>query len=279
MSLCPRRALRRPNPRSANPWGIEALPGYAGLYFDQPAGGVLDIALTSSAASLPDVTALLPLGTIVRFRQVSYTWADLVRVQHNVESAMTSRLALDDAAIRQVWSDPISNRVKVGVDQMGAEDRAGRKARRLSPGSTSLPLPLAPGRSSPPSVLSDHWEERVDVLRATGRCDPVVSRGAYPPQTYPDRLEPVVRDFVTGEWPPDWMPHFFTSSSGTRPVSSPLAESRIQTPHNMRDIDDHLWRSCRAIARARGPIARSPATDAITPTQRAHQTALAGDDA
>lgn len=131
---------------------IEALPGYAGLYFDQPAGGVLDIALTSSAASLPDVTALLPLGTIVRFRQVSYTWADLVRVQHNVESAMTSRLALDDAAIRQVWSDPISNRVKVGVDQMGAE-LAARLAAHFGPETSVVPAD-APSPTSCTSRLN-----------------------------------------------------------------------------------------------------------------------------
>lgn len=71
-------------------------------------------------------------------------------------------------------------------------------------------------------VLSDHWFERVRDLEVRGGRAPVVSHGAYPPQTYPERLEPRVRDFVFGEWAPDWMPHFFTAMAFAAPAARPF---------------------------------------------------------
>jgi TniQ len=71
-------------------------------------------------------------------------------------------------------------------------------------------------------VLSHHWFDRVRALEARGRCAPVVSEGAYPQQTYPERLEPRVQDFILGEWSPDWMPHFFGWKPSVVPQARPF---------------------------------------------------------
>jgi len=120
---------------------IEGMPGYAGLSFDQPAGGVLDIAVTSSDISLTNVMPLLPPGTDVRVRQVQYAWGDLTRVQRDVEASMHSRLTSDEASIRQVWSNPLTNRVEVGIYPFDA-DVAGRLVARFGPETSVVPADL-----------------------------------------------------------------------------------------------------------------------------------------
>ena len=72
-------------------------------------------------------------------------------------------------------------------------------------------------------ALSDHWQDRVWGVLLERSCGPVVSRDAYPQQTYLGRLESAVRDFVLGEWSPDWMPHFFSSLPIRPPAASPFA--------------------------------------------------------
>lgn len=71
-------------------------------------------------------------------------------------------------------------------------------------------------------ALSDHWRKRVEPRTWDEQFGPVVPSGSYPYKSYPEKLEPSARDFVLGEWSPDWMPGFFESNEIGAPAASPF---------------------------------------------------------
>jgi hypothetical protein len=117
-------------------WDLEALitelesePRFAGIWIDQAAGGVIEIALTASDASVIQlVEANAPEGASLRIRtDAAYSWSYLQELKERI-GADVRELKSVALNIRKVYADPITNRVVVGVDQVG--DRAETRLRQ-----------------------------------------------------------------------------------------------------------------------------------------------------
>lgn len=83
---------------------LEKQPSYAGIYFDQAAGGVIDIATTDDPARMADLAKLAPVGAEVRIRMVQYTTHELEALQASVTSDW------------QAWRDSGVNLASIGID-------------------------------------------------------------------------------------------------------------------------------------------------------------------
>jgi hypothetical protein len=106
--------------------------GFAGLFIDQAAGGVVDMAFVGEVPLPPDWTGRhLPPGTEVRFRTADYSYAELRELQDLVTNDWL-RLEADGLPMVSVGVDPRTNRVLVGVDA-SAIDAAPAFARAYGP--------------------------------------------------------------------------------------------------------------------------------------------------
>ena len=84
---------------------------FGGLYIDQHAGGIVDIALTRDldATSMDALVATAPSGARLRFRQVAHSWAELQGLQAAIGKFL-------GAGVTYVSSDVVNNTVEVSVD-------------------------------------------------------------------------------------------------------------------------------------------------------------------
>jgi hypothetical protein len=90
-------------------------PDYAGMYIDQAAGGIIDIATAGDPASLAPVVAQFgPSGVRYRTHQVPYSRIYLESILNRVESDLQTP-TVDKSQITSVAVDTIGNRVKIGV--------------------------------------------------------------------------------------------------------------------------------------------------------------------
>ena len=94
---------------------LRTIPSFAGLYIDQAAGGVVDIAFTDDPSLHTDVIASQAIGLPSRTRQVTVSEADLVKLNERVAH---DRDALADLGIHanETHPDIRANVVMVGVD-------------------------------------------------------------------------------------------------------------------------------------------------------------------
>jgi hypothetical protein len=90
--------------------------GFAGLFIDQAAGGVVDFAFVGEVPLPSDWTGrYLPPGTEVRFRTADYSYAELRELQDLITKDWL-QLKSDGIPLVSVGVDPRMNRVLVGVD-------------------------------------------------------------------------------------------------------------------------------------------------------------------
>lgn len=88
---------------------------FGGVYIDQRAGGVVDLAVTASGSSAVGVVqSVLPNGTSLRVRAVNYSYADLYALKDRVTTEMGA-LATQGIQVTSVAVDIPDNRVEVGV--------------------------------------------------------------------------------------------------------------------------------------------------------------------
>lgn len=90
-------------------------PSFAGLYIDQAAGGVVDIAFTDDPSFHVDMLASPAIGLPTRTRQVAVSEADLLELNKIVAY---DRAALADLGIQanEVYPDIRTNVVMIGVE-------------------------------------------------------------------------------------------------------------------------------------------------------------------
>jgi hypothetical protein len=101
----------------------EALPSFAGIWFDQRRGGVLIVAFAGEAdRHRPVVESLAPRGSTVEVMDVEYSWAQL---SETLELVTRARVALkrDGLWIREMGIDPAPNRVELKLEEF-SEDAA-----------------------------------------------------------------------------------------------------------------------------------------------------------
>lgn len=96
---------------------------FGGLYVDQVAGGVIDISFVNSANRDAAIQARLPAGSSFRTRVVSHTWAELRTMQARVDS---DRAWQESSGLQVITteSDPVVNRVRVGLSDVNDHTRA-----------------------------------------------------------------------------------------------------------------------------------------------------------
>ena len=108
---------------------VGADPRFGGLFFDQPAGGVVDIAVTRDAAELAArAQAALPSDAEIRTRVIEDPLADLQATQGVITDDWPS---WDDAGVQiaSVGVDVRANRVRVTVADMTRAGQAALEAR------------------------------------------------------------------------------------------------------------------------------------------------------
>ncbi|HEY5477444.1 MAG TPA: hypothetical protein VIK11_12110 [Tepidiformaceae bacterium] len=94
---------------------LEADPTFAGLYIDQAAGGVLDIATTADVSHFAPVLARFASNDVrFRVRRVSYTLAELKSLQARVTSDVASWQG-QGIQISTVGVDVVNNRLAITV--------------------------------------------------------------------------------------------------------------------------------------------------------------------
>lgn len=83
---------------------------FGGIYIDENAGGIVDIALTGDigAASMDTLVGSAPFGAKLRFRQVAHSWSELQVIQAAIGTFL-------GAGITYVSSDVVNNTVEVSV--------------------------------------------------------------------------------------------------------------------------------------------------------------------
>lgn len=94
---------------------LRTIPSFAGLYIDQEAGGVVDIAFAEDPSLHNDAIASHPIGLPSRTRQVAISETDLLRLNERVAH---DREALDSLGIQanEVYPDIRANVVMIGVE-------------------------------------------------------------------------------------------------------------------------------------------------------------------
>lgn len=94
---------------------LRTIPSFAGLYIDQAAGGVVDIAFTDDPSLHADVLASQAVGLPTRTRQVALNEADLLELN---EIVAHDREALAGLGIQanEVHADIRNNVVRIGVE-------------------------------------------------------------------------------------------------------------------------------------------------------------------
>ena len=124
---------------------LEADAGFGGLYIDQAAGGIVDVAATSDrAAAIQSALAnLAPAGARTRVRIVSNSLASLGTLKETISDEMTARTPLG-VNVYLVRVDIPANLVRVGVDRSNYETTVTNLEDRF-PGA-----PLAVEPSDPP---------------------------------------------------------------------------------------------------------------------------------
>ena len=94
---------------------LEADPTFAGLYLDQSAGGVLDIATTADVSHFGPILARFASDDVrFRVRHVSYTLAELQTLQVRVTGDFAS-WQRQGVQIVGVWVDVKNNRLAISV--------------------------------------------------------------------------------------------------------------------------------------------------------------------
>src|ERR1035437_5569417 len=94
---------------------LEADPTFAGIYLDQAAGGVLDIATTADVSHFAPILARFASNDVrFRVRQVSYTLAELKSLQARVTSDVASWQG-QGIQISTVFVDVVNNRLAITV--------------------------------------------------------------------------------------------------------------------------------------------------------------------
>ena len=71
-------------------------------------------------------------------------------------------------------------------------------------------------------ALTRNWNERIDKLRESGRCGPVVPTCAFPQNVYMRDLRPEVAAFVRSEWSADWLPYYLEGCRAAPPSVAPF---------------------------------------------------------
>lgn len=96
---------------------LRKTPSFAGLYIDQAAGGVVDIAFTDDPSLHADMLASQAVGLPTRTRQAALSEADLLKLNDLVAY---DREALADLGIQanEVYPDIRANVVMVGVEPL-----------------------------------------------------------------------------------------------------------------------------------------------------------------
>jgi hypothetical protein len=89
--------------------------GYADLYIDQAAGGIIDVATTGDPGALaPIISRYGPAGARFRTRHVSYSKAFLASLQQKVQSDLLGAPP-QGIQVTSVGVDVVNNRLKIGV--------------------------------------------------------------------------------------------------------------------------------------------------------------------
>lgn len=97
----------------------EKLPGFAGHWIDQPAGGVIRIAFVGGAERhRPALAALVPPGAQLALVDVKYTLADLEGVDARIRSDVDALIA-QGINVGHYYVDVTRNKVVVGVRNPG----------------------------------------------------------------------------------------------------------------------------------------------------------------
>jgi streptogrisin C len=93
---------------------LDAFPDFAGLYFDQRAGGVVDIAIAGDASLPSSVLSLAPSGANVRLRSVQHALRELQSLHEDVADDINNWSA-KGISINAVGVDVPSNSVRIEV--------------------------------------------------------------------------------------------------------------------------------------------------------------------
>ncbi len=95
---------------------------FGGLYIDQGAGGVVDVAMvTSDLTAAKSLVDSLADGSIaVRVRGVAFTEAELERLAAKLTAERSFQVSLGTWA-NEIWPDVRANRVRVGIDPYSGE--------------------------------------------------------------------------------------------------------------------------------------------------------------
>lgn len=96
----------------------KTVPAFGGLYIDQAGGGVVDVAFTDEPAQYAAVMAPYLKGLEVRTRRVTYTEAELLRLNNRIAGERDIHRAMG-IATNEVYPDIRANAVKVGIDPYG----------------------------------------------------------------------------------------------------------------------------------------------------------------
>lgn len=108
---------------------LEADPGFGGIYIDQKAGGVVDLAVTTLGSNpVALVQGTLPSGTSLRVRRVDHSFAELSALKERVTTEMDA-LADEGIQVVSVAVDVPGDRVVVGVLSDSADVGAALHAR------------------------------------------------------------------------------------------------------------------------------------------------------
>jgi hypothetical protein len=94
---------------------LTEIAGYAGIYVDQRAGGVVDIAFVDDPEShRAAILDALPPNTEIRLRKAQRSWDELVTIQHEIRNDAPF-WGSQGVALFSVSANVIANRVEVGV--------------------------------------------------------------------------------------------------------------------------------------------------------------------
>jgi hypothetical protein len=98
---------------------LNAMPSYAGLYIDQPRGGVIVVSVTGNTGETAELaTKLRPDGAIVEVRSVPYSRADLGVLRDRVKGDLPTLQRT--SAVNFLAVDVRKNRVVIGLDPFDA---------------------------------------------------------------------------------------------------------------------------------------------------------------
>jgi hypothetical protein len=71
-------------------------------------------------------------------------------------------------------------------------------------------------------ALTRNWSERINELRESGQCGPVVPTSAFPQNVSLRYLRPEVAAFVRSEWSADWLSYYLESCRSAPPSLAPF---------------------------------------------------------